>query len=170
MYISPEGSSSVDSQYLENVYSLLLSDIEKFSRIGDIIIQGDFNAYTNVQPDYVQYDNETKIVNLDDTSYQYDNKLNKSRNNLDHKHINKSGKFLLEMCKECGVNILNGRTTGDMTGKPTCITYNGSSLVDYCLVNKSLQHSVGYFEVKKFTVFSNHCPISCALFTNFLSL
>ena len=104
---------------------------------------------------------------MDDTNYQYDNKLNKSRNNLDYKHINKSGKFLLEMCKECSVNILNGKTIGDVTGKPTCITYNGSSLVGYCLVNKSLQHSIGYFEVKKFTVFSYHFPISCALFTNF---
>ena len=53
------------------------------------------------------------------------------------------------------------------TGKPTCITYNGNSLVDYCLVNKDMLNTVGYFEVHNFTVFSNHCPISCALFTNF---
>jgi hypothetical protein len=56
------------------------------------------NAYTNTQPDFVEFDNETKRVNLDDSDYHSDTIM--SRNNLDHKHTNNSGKLLLNFCKE----------------------------------------------------------------------
>lgn len=92
-----------------------------------------------------------------------------SRNNLDHKHINNSGKYLLSLCKESGLRILNGRTTGDLTGQPTCITYNGCSLVDYCLVSKDILNSVGYFEVLYFTFFSDNRRICRAIFDSFCS-
>ncbi|CAC5405515.1 unnamed protein product [Mytilus coruscus] len=107
------------------------TEVEKYCSMGDIIIQGDFNAYTNTQLDFIEFDNVTEHVNLDDSEYHPDRTL--SRNNLDHKHTNNSGKLLLNMCKETKIRILNGRTTGDLNGQPTCITYNGSSLVDYTL-------------------------------------
>ena len=96
-YISPEYSSG-NTNDIESVYSILLNEVEKYSRLGDIIIQGDFNAYTNTQPDFVEFDNETKRVNLDDSDYHSD--IIMSRNNLDHKHTNNSGKLLLNLCKE----------------------------------------------------------------------
>jgi hypothetical protein len=89
-----------------------------------------------------------------------------SRNNLDHKHTNNSGKLLLNICKESGLRILKGRVTGDITGKHTCFTYNGSSLVNYTLSSQDLLKSVGYFEILEFNLFSNHCPISCSLLVN----
>ena len=155
VYISPENSSKNVSD-IESVYSQLLADIEKFSNIGDIILQGDFNAYT--QPDYVVAD-ETNHPNLEDEQYIFDNSM--PRNNLDPKRINNSGKFLLDICKETGLRILNGRSVGDLYGRNTCITYNGCSLVDYTLVSISLMNVIGCFEVGDFTIFSNHCPISC---------
>jgi hypothetical protein len=89
-----------------------------------------------------------------------------SRNNLDHKHTNNSGKLLLNFGKETRIRILNGRTTGDLNGQPTCITYNGSSLVDYTLISEELLKSVGYFEVHDFTSLTNHRPISCGIFAD----
>ncbi|CAC5382983.1 unnamed protein product [Mytilus coruscus] len=119
---------------------------------------GDFNAYTNTQLDFIEFDNVTELVNLGDSEYHPDRTL--SRNNLDHKHTNNSGKLLLNMCKETKIRILNGRTTGDLNGQPTCITYNGSSLVDYTLTSEELIDSIGYFVVHDFTSLSNHRPIS----------
>jgi hypothetical protein len=61
------------------------------------------------------------------------------------------GKHLLNLCKESGLRILNGRTIGDLQGKHTCITYNGCSVVDYMLVSIELLYLLGYFEVNEFT-------------------
>lgn len=55
----------------------------KYSKYGDIIIQGDFNAYTNTQPDFVMFDFEH--TSSDDILYQPDRIICMSRNNLDHK-------------------------------------------------------------------------------------
>ncbi|CAG2198348.1 unnamed protein product [Mytilus edulis] len=144
VYISPEYSSyNNKNNDIESIYSILLSDVEKYSSMGDIIIQ-------------------------DDSEYHPDRVL--SRNNLDHKHTNNSGKLLLNMCKEAKIRILNGRTIGDLNGQPTCITYNGSSVVDYTLISEELIDSIGYFVVHDFTSLSNHRPISCAMFANFLSV
>ena len=156
VYISPEYSSG-NTNDIESVYSILLNEVEKFSRLGDIIIQGDFNAYANTQPDFAEFDNETKRVNLDDSDYHSDTIM--SRNNLDHKHTNNSGKLLLNFCKETRIRILNGRTTGDLNGQSTCITYNDSSLVDYTLISEELLKSVGYFEVHDFTSLTNHVQL-----------
>ena len=87
------------------------------------------------------------------------------RKNLDHKRTNNSGKMLLEICKESSLRIINGRTTGDLYGKHTCIkfTYNGCSVVDYTIVSQELLNCISIFQVDKFTALSNHCPIVCSL-------
>ena len=71
--------SSGNTNDIESVYSFL-NEVEKYNRLGDIIIQRDFNAYTNTQPNFVEFDNETKRVNLDDSDYHSDTIM--SRNNL----------------------------------------------------------------------------------------
>ena len=126
-------------------YSVLLEDIVKYSKVGDIIIQGDFNAYTNTISDFVLHD-EFNHSNIDDVFYKHDTNL--PRNNLDSKRINNSGKHLLNVCKEAGLRILNGRTTCDLFGRPTCFTYNGCSLVDYTIVSNELLHSIDFFKYK----------------------
>ena len=164
VYISPESHSNRVND-IENLYSILLNDIEYYSTIGDIILQGDFNAYTCNEPDFVLFDNDSKQVNAHDKNYIVDEIM--SRNNLDHKHTNNSGKILLNLCKESSMRILNGRKIGDLKGKPTCFTYNGTSVVDYSIVGKNLFNSIAYFEVHDFTSLSNHCPISLGLMSSF---
>lgn len=53
------------------------------------------------------------------------NLFNLSDTEVDHKRTNNSGKMLLVICKESSFRIINGRTTGDLYGEHTCITYNG---------------------------------------------
>ncbi|CAC5367693.1 unnamed protein product [Mytilus coruscus] len=142
VYISPE-NSSVNVSGIEPIYNQLLADTVKYSSLGHIMLQGDFNAYTNTKPDYVTFD-ESKKTNLENSHYVDDKIM--SRNNLDPKLINKSGNILLSLCKESGLRILNGRTIGDLHGKYTCITYNGCSVVDYVLVSNDLLKLIGLFE------------------------
>ena len=110
--------------------------------------------------DFVLHD-EFNHSNIDDVFYKHDTNL--PRNNLDSKRINNSGKHLLNVCKEAGLRILNGPTTCDLFGRPTCFTCNGCSLVDYTIVSNELLHSIGFFQVQDFTALSNHCPIVCGL-------
>jgi hypothetical protein len=117
----------------------LLRNIEHYSQLGDIVIQGDFNAYTNTVPDFV-ISNNTEFPRPIDNEYSID-----SRNNLDNKPTNKSGILLIDLCKESGIRILNGRTIGDLRGKCTCVTYNGCSVVDYTLVSCNLLHGIGNY-------------------------
>ena len=147
VYISPANSTN-NIPDMVSVYSHLLDDIENYSPFSDIMIQGDFNAYTNTHAEFVLND-EVDHCNLDDVHYKYDNIL--PRNNLDHKRTNNSGEMLLEICKESSLRIINGRTTGDLYGKHTCITYNGCSIVDYTIVSQELLNCISIFQVDKFT-------------------
>ena len=52
VYISPEHTSG-NVPDIDFVYSQLLQDIEIYSKEGDIVLKGDFNAYTNSEPDYI---------------------------------------------------------------------------------------------------------------------
>lgn len=55
---------------------------------------------------------------------------------------NNSEKLLLNICRETVIRILSNRTTADLTGKHTCYTYNGYSLVVYTLTAQDLLKSV----------------------------
>lgn len=59
------------------------------------------------------------------------------------------------------MRILNGRTLGDMLGKFTCFTSNGSSVVDYAIVSESVLNSILYFNVSYFvpTLSDCHCRL-----------
>lgn len=134
IYFSPENLSIHSSSIanIEKVYDKLLSDVTKYSKFGHVMVQGDFNAYTNTKPDYVAFD----ISSDTDSDNHCIRDHEMPRNNLDIKLVNNSGKHLLNLCKETGLRIINGRTIGDLLGNFTCITYNGCSVVDYMLVSQ----------------------------------
>ena len=127
---------------IESVYSQLLQDIEIYSKSGDVILQGDFNAYTGTEPDFIQSD-DSPFANDTDSHYVSDIKL--PRNNLDSKRLNNSGKPLISLYRETSLRIVNGRMIGDLLGNFTSIHYNGCSVVDYTLVSDSLFKSVIQF-------------------------
>lgn len=162
IYISPE-KSSYNVSGIEDTYEQLLADVTKYSRIGHIMVQGDVNAYTNTKPDFISFDVSSK--NNSDRYYISDQFI--PRNNLDRKPVNNSGKNLLNLCKESGLKILNGRKIGDIQGNFTCITYNGCSVVDYMLASQDLLDLICTFNVHKFTALSNHRLLSCDIHTCF---
>jgi hypothetical protein len=87
-----------------NFYSKLLNNVELYSHLGEVVVQGDFNAYAGSTLDFVLSDN-SPYPNSDDPNYFIDSCI--PRNSLDRKHPNKSGKLLTDLCNETGLRILN---------------------------------------------------------------
>ena len=81
----------------------------------------------------------------------------------DSKSTNQYGKWLIDLCMDNQLYILNGRTLGDMGGKFTCHTPRGSSAVDYLITSNSLSNEVLSMNVSDFTLYSDHCFISMKL-------
>ena len=143
----------------ESVYASLLENIQYYNQHGDVLLQGDFNAYTNVFPDYIISD-KNQYPETDD-HYLADSAI--PRNNMDNKRTNKSGKSLLNICKETGLKLVNGRSMGDIFGNFTCFTYNGCSLVDYAVASAEMFNKIAQFRVHALTSLSDHCAISCSI-------
>ena len=85
------------------------------------------------------------------------------RNNED-KTINQFGRKLLSLCKASGLRILNGRHAGDRNGNITFYNANGTSLIDYVLVNDSCFNLIPKFESGNFNCFSDHSPICFTIY------
>ena len=85
------------------------------------------------------------------------------RQNCD-KVVNAFGKRLIELCQMSGLRIVNGRKLGDSAGQKTCHEWNGSSTVDYMLIEESSFSRVKTFKVQdKLNHLSDRCPISAVI-------
>ncbi len=71
--------------------------------------------------------------------------------------------MLTELCQTTQHFILNGRFLGDSLGYQTYMSTNGSSTVDYILVNAELYRIVTYFRVSPLGHLSDHCMIETCL-------
>jgi exonuclease III len=160
VYVSP--LTSAYSQRRDDIFTLIESDISKLSSSGNILIMGDFNARTSLEPDFIINDT-SKYLNMP-TSYVADTPL--VRKNVDNKAVDVYGKHLLDMCKASGLRILNGRKLGDLFGNYTCFNHRGNpSVIDYMLCDIALFPNIDYFYVHDLVPFSIHCMISCVLKT-----
>ena len=124
LYLSPHKGKITESEKIKN----LAEDIIYFKgKGGDIILQGDFNARTSNNTDFVEsdkFDTETEI--------QQPHII--PRNSKD-KFIDGRGRELLDLCKSLDLNILNGRNSGDIFGDFTSFQWNGNSLIDYVITS-----------------------------------
>lgn len=162
VYISP-----INSTYSKNVlvnqfktWEILTEELATFRSTCRVCLVGDFNARTGTLPDAIVHD-DGKFVGMPD-DYVNDRQL-PDRNNCDCT-INQFGERLCEMCRMCGMRIVNGRKIGDSMGKTTCHEWNGSSAVDYMLVDESLFPLVQMFKVHDvLDNLSDHCPFSSVL-------
>ena len=163
VYFSPHRSSfTLKLDYCP--FQQLEHDIEKFSKLGEVILGGDFNARTTTQPDFIPgcSVDGNNLTNLSTSSQFTVHDDLRPRCNQDT-GTNPYGPNLLSMCQSHYLRILNGRKPGDSLGYFTCFEYNGSSAVDYILVKPSLFDSVLYFNVGDLTPFSDHCMVTCCL-------
>ena len=155
IYIPPV--TSVNAEDICELWDKLEEYILRYNEQGYIMITGDINSRigsSNEESDL--YD-----VNILDNVLHRHNPLN-LRNSKDQV-INKSGRKLLELCRHTNLVIVNGRTMGDLEGKCTSFQYNGSSVIDYCIVDRQLYDSILYFNVHDVTHISDHAPISVCM-------
>ena len=71
--------------------------------------------------------------------------------------MNEFGRYLLCVCEQFDLIILNGLMPGDEDGKFTYIAHNGSSTIDYFIMSRSLVHMVSHLNVVS-RIESKHMP------------
>ena len=162
-YIVPEGSSRynlIDN----NCYDVITDSIAYIHHTTDsqcnIILCGDFNSRTSTLPDFVQNDSLFCDFNLPD-DYLIDDFYDRFSQD---KQTNANGYLFLDMCKETGLRILNGRVGDDSgVGKFTFIGHKGSSVIDYVLASENIFHLFNKFTVHDANILSDHCLIQTSL-------
>ena len=76
--------------------------------------------------------------------------------------MNKMGEKVIQLCIG-NKRILNGRKTGDVTGKYTSYQKTGVSVIDYGIVSEPLWKDIISFQVHPISIYSDHCHISFKL-------
>ena len=138
-YVSPKYSKSRDIDF----FNTLNKEISHFGRLGTVFIQGDLNARTGTDLDFVT---KGKYEFCDEGIDESDpDAIDPNRRNSEDEKINARGKELLDICKLNKLVIVNGRKSGDLFGKNTCHNWNGSSVVDYFLSSISSLDFVSNF-------------------------
>ena len=119
VYSSPKGQSP---------FSILDNDIWEFSRDGDIILLGDFNART-ANSQTVFYDTSEEMLREVDVS-----QMGLVRQSQVKEHT-EYGTYLMEMKTIHGLAILNGLEAFPSSWGFTCFPHrHGASTVDYTLL------------------------------------
>ena len=73
--------------------------------------------------------------------------------------MQKNGRRLADICINNSVCILNGRSLGDLHGSFTCMSPQGSSVIDYFLCSHDIMKETGMMAVQPFTQISDHRPL-----------
>ncbi len=134
------------------MFSTLEEETSHFQAQGNVLICGDLNARTGLQPDFIDTQG-SKYIN---------NKLTVINNTFSHIHrnnhdhtVNKDGKDLLQLCRSLGLYIINGRLRGDTLGRFTFCSPLGNSIVDYMITDID-PSSLRSFTVRELT---DHCVV-----------
>lgn len=161
-YMAPEHSSYVLRHNLD-ILSIIEKDISHYSNLGDIMLFGDTNARTGVENDLL----DANCTHLPAPFLKGNTGSFLKRKSQDSV-CNSRGKEFIDLCISANLVILNGRTFGDLGGKPTCFQYNGNSVVDYCVVSDELFDKVLYFQVENHIPFlSDHAKLNVKLYAKF---
>ena len=131
----------------------------------DIALLGDMNARTGTLEDTLTASSFTDCNNILEEPFNDGISRIPVRNNSDLT-LNSNGKPFIELVQTSGLVILNGRSIGDIFGKPTCIHRNGVSVVDYVCTSIGLLNKVRYLKVGPLCQYSDHRPLSVALTIN----
>ena len=141
--------------------------------LGNVFVLGDLNSRTGTQND-VNIQLNTSFCNLETLNNNHilmneeESITPKLIQSLGHsvsrvskdKVVNSHGRKLIDLIQASNLIILNGRVATDMNqGNFTFSNHKGSSVVDYCLVDKQLLYHCTNFEVKNINIFSDHMPI-----------
>ena len=159
VYIPPE-NSTYGRKHTAAIWDRLESELREYSSKGQVILCGDFNARTGTLTDYIENDLDNSFCPMP-SGYQSD--VLHDRRSMD-KSIHKNGRRLANICIDYNLCILNGRTIGDLRGKVTCITPQGTSVVDYFLCSKHMLKDVYSMSVLNLSKYSDHCPLELSVY------
>ena len=143
----------------KEILQKLEKHIDFFSCKGKVIICGDFNARVGELIDCLEKEEESHVPLPNDGNYEFI----LPRTTCDNKTTNQYGKWLIDLCSDNQMYILNGRTLGDFMGKFTCHTPRGSSVIDYFISSRSLSNTIFNMYVHDLSLLLDHCAISMKL-------
>ena len=149
-YIPPANLVYIKNNF-ECPFFKLEKSIAKYSRIGEIIMMGEFNA----RKGKLSYQIDQYVgqhVSEEDDPNLISHKL-PNMNTRDLANPNKSGKLLVDFCMPDDLCMLNGRSKGDTKGDFTNYSYKGSSMIDYGIISKSLFPKIVYFKAHNLSFF-----------------
>ena len=141
-------------------WSTLEREVAEYTMQGDVILCGDLNARVGNLLDYIMNDSSPHIEQYY-SGYESDNAIPQRKNQ--DVQTNTQGKRLINLCISSGIRILNGRHNGDPSGKFTCYTPRGCSVVDYVVMSENLLYTVEEFSISDLPVYSDHCTLHFAM-------
>ena len=151
LYIPPiESGKKISNECKYAMWDTLEELILKYRDRGHVMLIGDINSRIGLDNCILEYssdDDDCPVSNRNSNDYV----------------TNQFGRKLIEICRQTNLIILNGRSMGDLQGKCTSYHYNGSAVVDYCIVNKEFLDKIKYFTVLDPTHLSDHAPISVCI-------
>ena len=149
VYLSP-ATKAIKNDSLEDLFE----EVCNFKGKGFVLLQGDFNAHTSNNDDFLTYNKSDEmfgIANCEKLLMRYSE---------DRKPINERSSCLLDLCKTHDFLIVNGRKPGDVFGKDTSFQWNGCRVVDYLLASSPYFDKITKFQVGDFYPWlSDHCTL-----------
>ena len=159
-YVIPQSSSRqafLSEHTYDRVIDLIVSINSQNENDFNFVLCGDLNSRCSDAPDFVVDDN---IINLEVLPDDYLIDANMNRVSQDKGHIDSNGRLLLDLCKQTGLRILNGRVGNDKNiGRYTFVGSNVSSVVDYVLTTQNLLQNVDDFTIQEPNILSDHCMV-----------
>lgn len=120
--------------------------------------------WTDLQREIIQFDNLGCVILIGDLNARIAN-VQTNRISKDQV-LNPFGLEQISLCVDLDLTICNGTYSPDSeSGDFTCHTANGSSCVDYAIVNSSLAPFVRSFAVGDLQTYTDHCPITLTFST-----
>lgn len=152
LYIPPiDSCKNLYSGNRYELFDLLEEKIFKYSEYGHIMLMGDVNSRIGTSIDVLEYSSDEDDIQ--------DVQTRNSKDSI----TNQFGHRWLHICKQHNLLVLNGRSVGDLLGQCTSYHYNGSAVVDYCVISREFNEKVYYFTVLNPTHLSDHAPISVCI-------
>jgi exonuclease III len=123
--------------------------------LGDVLIAGDFNARTCTNTNFIDCNQLADVMLVPDAIKDTLPNNMLECQNRDTVTTGWHHEFL-DLCRTVGLFILNGRTSGDISGEYTCLSNKGFSTVDYFLTTADQLEGVKQLEVNCDEKYSGH--------------
>jgi exonuclease III len=171
VYIPPEGTKYSDIQMFDDLESDIISLTSGKDR--SVMLFGDFNSRTSCLTDCISIDDVIcSAIEFSDEIRQelFDEHVTslkpiEPQRYSQDKVCDNYGKRLLNLCKELGLYILNGRVGSDKSiGHTTC---KGVSVVDYVITTADVFHYASSFHIIPFDPMLSdvHNPVAVSFST-----